>query len=53
MDVMPAEAGIQGFQLAAFWIALTLHCVSCPRPNTIPGQTRVNDKGFRLKFPDP
>jgi len=27
----------------SFWIALTLHCVSRPRLNTIPGQARGND----------
>jgi hypothetical protein len=43
-DVMPAEAGIQGFQLTDFWIALKLHCVS---------RLRGHDKGFRLKLPDP
>jgi len=30
---MPAQAGIQGFQLNILWIALTLHCVSRLRGN--------------------
>jgi hypothetical protein len=37
-DVMPAEAGIQGFKLTAFWIALPLHCVSRPRPTLYRGR---------------
>ena len=51
--VIPAKAGIQGIQLITFWIALTLHHVSRPRLNTIPGQARGNDEGFKLKLPDP
>ena len=43
-NVIPAQAGIQGIQLTAFWIALTLYYV--PR-------LRGNDKGFKLKLLDP
>ncbi len=42
--VIPAQAGIQGIQLIAFWIAQKLHCVS---------RLRGNDEGYKLKLPDP
>ena len=40
-NVIPSQAGIQSIQLTAFWIALTLHCVS---------RLRWNDEGFKLVY---